>query len=146
MNEELQNALATILNKTIEATGQATAFLESEIPEVIQQLLAWKLTMNAIIFLVAVGIYFAAAKTLRYTKSIKPEDGGKGNLFWSISPYGLDRGAASLSEFSCIFGVIGMGALVVVALAGMDGLLTSVQILIAPKVYLIEYAASLTNG
>lgn len=39
MNEQLQQALATILNKSIEGIDAGVEFMQAELPEVIEQLL-----------------------------------------------------------------------------------------------------------
>lgn len=41
MNEQLQVALAQLLGKTIGGIDSSVAFVQSELPDVIQQLLMW---------------------------------------------------------------------------------------------------------
>ena len=41
MNEQLQQALVAILNKTVASVEAGANFLAAEIPDVIQQLLMW---------------------------------------------------------------------------------------------------------
>ena len=43
MNEQLQNALVDLITKVTSGMDTATAFLAGELPDVVQQLLRWKL-------------------------------------------------------------------------------------------------------
>lgn len=126
MNEQLQNALALILGKTVTAAQAGAEFLMAELPDVIHQLLIWKAIMSGLqsllaITLTVVGVY------------------GYYRLFkWDMknSSYG-EKGFPSF-----LGGIAGVAVLTAAGfLFSMDWL----QILIAPKIYLIEYAASLTK-
>lgn len=48
MNEQLQNTVNTVLQKAIEGATQGAEFLKDQIPDVIQQLLVWKLVENCL--------------------------------------------------------------------------------------------------
>jgi hypothetical protein len=122
MNDELQKALATILNKTTKGVEAGVDFLQRELPDVIQQLLIWHgvksgITFTAAIVLFAICIHW----TVRGWKwSVKTE--------WEAGPIGL---VAALPAMFLGFA----------ALESIEWL----QILLAPKLYLIEYAASLAK-
>ena len=60
MNEQLQNALVNLLTKVTSGMDTATAFLSAELPEVVQQLLVWKLAPK--IFLIEYVAYLTTAK------------------------------------------------------------------------------------
>ena len=53
MNEQLQNALAEILGKTLNGIDAASAFFFSELPDVIQQLLTWYAVKGLLLCLLA---------------------------------------------------------------------------------------------
>ena len=50
MNEQLQTALAALIEKSIKAMEAGADFMAAEIPEVVQQLLLWHMTLSAIKF------------------------------------------------------------------------------------------------
>lgn len=123
MDNELQKALAQILNKTVSAAEAGVAFLQKELPEVIQQLLMWKAVESAIYFLTALVVlwfcFYAIRKVWAYSKT--PSGGG--------------------SEAMIMFPGVAAGFSVWGMLQHTDWL----KILIAPKLYLIEFAASLVK-
>lgn len=128
MNEKLQEALLSIINKTIAVTGQATDFLLTEVPEVIQQLLMWKMAESLILVILSsiLGIVIMIVSTVIFRRVTK---------VWQQNPVvsGLDYTILVVGNF--------IGILVVVC----NFNLTWLQIWLAPKVYLVEYAASLVK-
>jgi len=120
MKEQLQTALLTILNGTISAASAAKDFLLAEVPDVLRQLLVWKAAEAGVIALVLVAVLALIIVIWWKNREWCLEELGPLNLFpWSIA-VGL------LSAAIC-------------------NLLTVVQITLAPKIYLIEYAASLVK-
>ena len=122
MNEELQKALAALLAKTTSAAEAGASFLQAELPEVIQQLLMWKAVESGVHFLlaaIATGLLVWGAK--RFWQWCRAED--------------------SYMESLVMLPAIAASVFAVIAMSSLDWL----QILIAPKVYLIEYAASLAK-
>jgi hypothetical protein len=119
MNDELQKALAAILNKTTSAAEAGIGFLQGQIPEVIHQLLVWKAVESGLIFtLCLIG---ACVLTWVGCRLAKDDDFGFNPL--AMFPF--------FGVVLCVLGVI----------TNFDWL----QILLAPKVYLIEYAAHLAK-
>lgn len=131
MNEQLQQALAAIITKTMQGIDSGVSFLGSELPDVIQQLLIYKAAwagVEAVMLSVFVGLYIAFWRF--YAKA--------DNGFWKSCD---DPEAPTI-----FFGVIG-GFLSVVFVVGIIvDIQTIVQIWLAPKIYLIEYAAKLASG
>lgn len=138
MNEQLQQALAAILNKTMAGVEAGVSFLSAELPDVIQQLLIWKAAQSLVISIGGLLLVVATSVFVRkQSRRIKNQDGygyranlvfdGSGDVHPGI--IGVIFGAA----FGWGFGVAGM----------LD--LTWLQIWLAPKIYLIEYAASLAK-
>lgn len=120
MNEQLQAALLSILHSTINAATVAKDFLMAEIPEVIRQLLVWHAVeagVLALCFLVPALLLVGA--------------------FWKNREWCFEE-LGPLNLF-ILFGVIGLSSGAVV-----NGL-TVLKIWIAPKLYLIEYAARLVK-
>lgn len=116
MNENLQNALTELIISTTDAKD----FLLSEAPEVIHQLLTWKLVANSLSSFLFTGITVLCFY-LMFKCSRSDDDDALFGFFLS----GL---------FGILFGTISIGCV-------HDAL----QIWIAPKVYLLEYAASLAK-
>lgn len=132
MNEQLQQALTAILNKTMSGVDAGVSFLSAEIPEVIQQLLIYKMVSACIFMAVGVAMIVGAYKmTERGIKNYK-EESEKGIFREDEMRFILPFFAAVILWF---FGVILIAANVE----------TVIQIWLAPKIYLIEYAASLAK-
>ena len=130
MNEQLQLAVSTLIQTSLNAIDKGTAFLSNQIPEVIQQLLLWKAIASFIEFsfgIFIIGGIFAwliyqykywttTVTTLWGTTKVRFED---------------DVGVFSLLNIFLIIPLIyGSSCINLIWL----------QILIAPKLYLIEYA------
>ena len=129
MNEDLQEVLADLIGSAIEAKD----FLLAEVPEVIHQLLLWHGVKS--------GLSFLAAMTtlVLYARAVKCFFGSAANkksILYKAND-GWDMGDAA--GLSAILGLVSI--IPIVAFWSIDWL----QILVAPKVYLIEYAAKLVN-
>ena len=146
----LDEALARLINRSADAaesvaggisqaTGDATAFLVAEIPDVIQQLLIWHAIESLIWFLP--GIFLLAAPWFAYWKW-----GGRGEP--TEPKYGEARYVETLThnrlgevdgDGMLALTIGGTGATMVggtLALTNLEWLM----ILVAPKLYLLEYA------
>ena len=120
MNDELQKALSEIINKTLKGVDAGVSFLQQELPEVIQQLLIWHAVESALLCLT---LFLASLLCAWGAKKI-----------WV---FGKAEGCGA-EGFALIPGAIG------VAFAAFAiNTTTWLKILIAPKLYLVEYAASL---
>ena len=130
MNEQLQLAVSTLIQTSLNAIDKGTAFLSNQIPEVIQQLLLWKAIASFIefssgIFLIG-GIFAWLIYQYKYwTTEIE------GNYISKKLRIEEDSGSLSILN---IF-------LIIPLLYGSScSNLIWLQIWIAPKLYLIEYA------
>ena len=124
MNEQLQNTINDALLGLISSATSAQDFLLAEIPEVIRQLLMWKFAESFLYFsfsLAALGISVWAYRKL-----------------WIATKDMYEKEVARFAAG----GIGGLSVLIVVVEAFS---LTWLQIWIAPKVYLIEYAATLVK-
>lgn len=141
MNEQLEKDLAALIQKTMEGVDTAAEVLTQEIPEVIYQLLLWHGISSLISTLVGVVVLIALYVVLK-------KYGGQGEFIKEYS-YGeryketithdehgeLDErvfftAAASVMVFCFTMASINLAWL---------------KILIAPKVWLLEYAAKLAG-
>lgn len=142
MNEQLQQALAAILNKTMTGVDAGVSFLSAEIPDAIHQLLMWKMIESMLFFVLGIIVICLTMVFIRsqYRRAVEKTD-SYGSSYYVPTMVFDNRG--DVSPGCIIFAVIatvGMltgGALI----SGLSWL----QILIAPKIYLIEYAASLAK-
>lgn len=152
MNEQLQQALTAILNKTMSGVDAGVNFLSAEIPDVIHQLLLWKMAQASIgLFLIVVFFSVSVVCSLKGLKVVAKYNEGS-DLY--VSNHGNDdekRGKAMRAEADrkmpfAIISFIACGiSLFALLFVGTSFLMTIVQIWIAPKIYLIEYAASLAK-
>lgn len=121
MNENLQQAMAEIIQASLSAVETAKNFLSEQIPDVIQQLLLWHFTASLIYFvcgiLMLVTVVVANYKAFKYMKA---DDDDNALLIMMLSAGG-----------GAVLAVLGFAALN----------LKWLQIWIAPKIFLIEYAA-----
>lgn len=124
-NEILTQRLDSILSLLESSAKTAGNFAAEQAPEVIQQLLQWKFTISLIIF--CVGIFLIIASLVAtYKIFFYYKEKNKGSY---------DEGAEFFS-LSILFGVL-VGAIL------LSNSIDWLQIWIAPKLYLLEYASSL---
>lgn len=132
MNEQLQNALTQLLNKAVKATEAGAEFLSQEIPDVVMQLLIWHGVYNFILFIIGVVVLI----------TIFCIDHNVGKRL-----YNLCEREGEFDSFWFLY--VGMGSVGRVFFYGIPlDLLINVQwlqIWIAPKVWLIEYASKLVK-
>lgn len=126
MNEELQKALAEIITGALQTAEQAEAFVLAEMPDVVQQLLAWKMVQSLVYCVFGLLCFITIA------------------LYWRWAAKILERANEEYFDDHVAIGGL-MGTVVLVLIGGFAVNLTWLQIWLAPKVYLIEYAASLVK-
>lgn len=121
----LNDALVAIIQKTQGAVESGVSFLSEQIPDVIQQLLMWKfyeaVVLCAMLAVFQLVVVWGAFKTYKIT--VETQDAVP------FAPYIIIMGFCSLFITGFAVGF----------------LLKALQIYIAPKVWLIEYAASLAK-
>ena len=130
MNEQLQLAVSTLIQTSLNAIDKGTTFLSNQIPEVIQQLLLWKAIASFIefssgIFLIG-GIFAWLIYQYKYwTTTIESK--------WETNKQRIsgDTGPFVLLNLVCVIPLLYGSSYIN---------LIWLQIWIAPKLYLIEYA------
>lgn len=149
--ESLNAALVAVLNKAISAAEKGGEFLAEQIPDVVNQLLMWHLVKNLILvslillFMCISGrfVFKFFHKNLEYIRL--------SNEWYTV--YGKEekeneRKQKELLPYMVSFWLSLIpfaGSIICFLVSGVDKILVAMQILIAPKVYLIEYAASLVK-
>lgn len=138
MNEHFQNSLIEILNKTVNSIDASVSFLEAEIPDVVSQLLTWYAVKGVLLATIGVLLLLAYAVAVRKVIESKPDEGS--NFFWDRYP-GSDHVEFSV-QGGYTLGVVGA----LICLSALDMICNvedTLQIVVTPKIWLIEYASSL---
>lgn len=152
MNEQLQQALVDIINKAISGIDASIGFLSAEIPDVVHQVLVWYAVESFIYFsisaVVVVGGIVLFNKKVGWSKAeaVKAYENGE---TWTRYYRG---GQVTSLEYDAIMAMPdyyqSRALAIIVSLFGTLGLLLHLdwlKILIAPKLWLIEYAASIVK-
>lgn len=126
--EQMQMAVANIINKAASGIDGATAFIIEETPEVVQQMLTWYTVKSTILFVIGslmIILIVPIWKKVVIPFANKMDDG---------------RGGFGLS-------MMGSGLLMLIYFTISASLINFqwLQIMIAPKVWLIEYASKLIS-
>ncbi|AOQ26743.1 hypothetical protein [Vibrio phage S4-7] len=134
MNEQLQTALTQIIDKTMTGVDQSVDFLSEQIPDVLSQLLLWYGVSNMIYALVGIVVLYACYRIVK-----KPK-GTNETWLWEWSEYKESHRTTDYAPF--LFLLI---LPIIIGLALLGNIMYALQIFIAPKIWLIEYAASLAK-
>lgn len=136
INDQLQQSLSQILDQAVSGVQAGVSLISAELPDVIHQLLLWKM-IESLIWCV-VGVVFTVVAIRWFVKSSGrgQEDGRKYKPTLTHDEFG---------DIAPWIPVSILPLLAIVAIAHSTINITWLQILIAPKVYLIEHAASLVT-
>ncbi len=127
MNEALEKALTELLTKSTEGIDQAASFLSAEIPKVIQQLLMWHGVYNAILCFFGIVLFFI----LIYANYRQVK--------WVIKEEFYNEEEAPLLMVNILQAI--PFAIICIEMINIQWL----KIWIAPKAWLIDYAATLVS-
>jgi hypothetical protein len=122
MNGQLQQALSSLISSAVDAK----TFLVAELPEVVRQLLLWKMWVSLLETAIGAGLLFCVIYgTYKYIKH------------WDfICEHDMEQTSVGVGVADLVLGLMGF-----FCAFNFDWL----QIWLAPKVYLIEYAAKLAT-
>lgn len=127
MNDELQKALAEFVKATLAGFQQGKDFVVAQAPEVIQQLIRWNFWLNAIESAICILILFAATIFIpNLIKKVEKESDADGVIA------GFRLAILSLAAFVSFL----------ILLPPHSPLGTTLEIYLAPKVWLLEWAMS----
>ena len=166
MDQQLQQALAAIITNASASADAGVNFLQAQLPDAVSQLLLWKLTVSCLSFALSVILFVAAAVLVRKALALAP--GSERRQLIYAREYAFDRylkntdyeqneplrseyyaarDAAQAFGDDNLFQIISYT--VATAFAGGFALVfldfNWLQIWLAPKIYLIEYAATLVK-
>lgn len=153
MNEQLQQALANVIEKATTGAEAATEFLVEQTPDVVYQLIMWYGVKYGLYFVLGLGLIFFGykvwfkndgTKTGRFAKEAY-ERGEEWTRF-----NGKSSGTVSSTEYdtavSLPSNLLSKMMAVVLCIVGTCFInIQWLQILVAPKIWLIEYAATLVK-
>ncbi len=128
MNEELQKALLNIIN-------DGRAFAASQLPEVLAQILTWRLIESAM-WIVGATLWFPFVYFMLKRANSKKDV--EGNFFYTRCMEMTGPWLACMCVIAIMSCVFFLAILIEPA--------TALQVIFAPKVYLIEYAAKLATS
>ena len=130
MNEQLQQAVAVLIDSSLKAFEAGASFMAAEIPDVVHQLLMWHAVYSAVMTLFGVAILVVFVVTSH--KQIKWWMGKDPNDDYNDMRITSTYGPLAMLNLVWLLPIIAAFNLIN---------LTWLQIWIAPKVWLIEYAA-----
>lgn len=130
MNEQLQQAVATMIQQALDAFSKGASFMAAEIPEVVHQLLLWhavrSAAMTALGVLILVVFVITSYYQFKWWLAKDPDS--------KYNERRISTGYGPAALFNLIWSLP-------IAFAVNIMNLTWLQIWLAPKVWLIEYAA-----
>lgn len=135
MNETFNEALKQILDRAMSGVDTAVDFLSGEVPEVIYELLLWYGVYKGITSIAAVVLLFVVYKVIMLPWKAR-ESSHKLHDFYYSSYSGSLEPTAMINMFAAAI----LGPIAICAIN-----LEWLQILIAPRIWLIEYAANLVG-
>lgn len=130
MNKQYEEVLARFLNGVMDTAEKLNDFAQSELPDVVQQALAWHFAYSIIMSSLGILIILAYISLMLWAK--KKHDASK--------DYSVREGWLMF----IIFGGMIAGAFTLMISAAIINL-QWLKIWIAPKLWLIEYAAKLVK-
>jgi hypothetical protein len=131
----LTQALANLINKTVEAAQAGGQFLVEQVPDVIRQLLLYKAVESGLLCAFGLTMLVTGITGILFTR----------NKFLSKVKGWTDRYGDGYSDWACLINVVSVCLILagaIVTFINWDWL----EILLAPKLYLIEYATSLLQA
>ena len=137
----MQNALVDIIQKASSGIDAPVSFLSSEIPDVIGQLLLWNITASSVgMALSAIVVAISVSMTVWMMKLYgRGRDTGNPNWVHDGEKYNPLR--ERVIPVSCVLFI----AIVIGSIVFVGNLMEVLKIWLAPKIWLIEYAASLAK-
>lgn len=148
MNEQLQSAVTKILERAISGIDSSVEFMQAELPDVIEQLLMWYAVKGALLSLI--GFILITLSLVIVVKSFKskPEmtDNFKSSVLWVRGSYTWNRDEVVARDEACfLIGLCSLAMFIIGILMFSTNLMEPIQILVAPKIWLMEYAANMVK-
>jgi hypothetical protein len=141
ISKELAEQVLKMLKETETAVGQAADFAKMQIPDVINQLVHWKIATS--IAGMAISLFFFCI-IFYVWKSLIPK-------LYKSEAKERDKSKCYFDNTAYQFGTfalwtIGVGSLIGGTIGFCVNLYSLLQLVFAPKIYLIEYLTQLVHG
>lgn len=130
MNEQLQNTINILLEKALATLDSSVDFLQAELPDVTQQLFMWEMTFAIFWVILSTIIVFVLFKLIQSIHK------GDGDDHWC-------RECGCINEWGTFILILSSIGCVVFSVSVVTNSLEALKIYIAPKLWLMEYAAEL---
>ncbi|HBK4607569.1 hypothetical protein ACTVM3_07585 [Serratia nematodiphila] len=145
MNEQANKVLAELLQKASAGIDAAVSFSQAQIPDVVHQLLLWNFTRSivmSILCLISIpfAVWFLKKQFTRKKIGEFVKFGEKKEQYQWTLVFDSEGGASPAIMILAFFGLLYVSFVGSVLLN-----MTWLKIWLAPKLYLIEYAASLVG-
>ena len=141
MTDKIENALVTVIQDAATTAKTATEFVLAELPEVAQQLLMWHAARSLLQLILGVAVFVGLVVFWRWFWVGLGEQTGEsyGSTRYKRTRSHDEYGRAQDSTVGAIIVTIFLSVAALPAMLNLAWL----KILIAPKLYLLEYAADL---
>ena len=135
--EEIMDQVNILLKEMVELLKQGKQFAEEEIPLVLQEFLTWGLT-NSIMWIVIGIMFFLLGRYLPYAWLKKEQTDEDDDKFFNRYCKDYQSDVVTGWIFFMVLGTIG-------ACITIINLFNTIKILIAPRIYLIEWFSDIIN-
>lgn len=142
ITNEANELLMQLITKGVEVFEKSIDFASEQVPEVIEQLITWYLVSNSLgVFISLIVITLFSILIWKIFSSI-PKDKSGENIWWDYREYGKTYEPTFTGDMTVIIS----GVFIVVSVVTLCiSFMTTLKILIAPKLWLLEYAATLAK-
>lgn len=140
--EQLNNALAELITTALSGVDKMVEFSKEQIPDVVMQLLWWHGMSSALGCILGLLFLAGGHKLIQICCKGSNENSESGEANWAMKPHYYKTGHFEPTGLFCmglIAGILLFFIGIIVTVINFEWL----KILIAPKLYLLEYAASL---
>ncbi|ASM15097.1 TPA: hypothetical protein ACXJAC_002652 [Serratia marcescens] len=145
MNEQANKILAELLQKASDGIDAAVSFSQAQIPDVVHQLLLWNFTRSMVLSMLCLisipfAVWFLKKQFTRKKIGELVKYGEKKERYQWTLVFDSEGDASPAIMILAFFGLLYVSFVGSVLLN-----MTWLKIWLAPKLYLIEYAASLVK-
>ena len=144
VQNELQNELVKILTDTANTAGQAKDFILSELPDVVSQAMLWHGIHSALMTIFGLGIFIIIYIVIKKYTGVGEKIDPKNEYSTNNHKVTLTHDNDGDDHAGIIFTPILMTVSGIIGMTMLN--LTWLKIWIAPKLWLIEYTATLIKG
>ena len=134
VSEQLQ----TILQYLLETVKSTQHFVVAQAPDVVRQLLYWQCLRSFLLFLLFMGLWIISAILIKKTINLIVLSSSKKQPKW-LKNSNLDI------EFLTIVGMVVFSFINIISIIGIACHFVWVEILIAPKWYIVEYLINIVK-